>query len=64
MKRQKNGLWKLTDSEMNYLCCLAGEAEQKYRMIGLHALEKEAGRWRHEVYKTLDDNGFYDKVKN
>ena len=63
MTRQKNGIWKLTDSEMNYIALLAGEAEERYEQIGLNALLKEAREIHAEIHNILVKAGYYDSVK-
>ena len=63
MKRQKNGIWKLTDGEMNGFICMMFPAAERYAQMGCPALSKEAVRMRDEIFEMLDNVGYYDKVK-
>lgn len=60
MTRQKNGIWKLTDSEMNYFAILASEAKERYAQLGLNALQGKAKATNLTIYHTLLEAGFYD----
>lgn len=59
MKRQKNGMWKLTDAEMNLISILAYEAGEHYDNIGCYALSDDARKKSDEIYRILDEAGFY-----
>lgn len=59
MKRQKNGTWKLTDSEMNYFSILAHEASEQYARLGLNALQEKAKKTGKDIYYTLINAGYY-----
>lgn len=63
MTRQKNGIWKLTDSEMNLFSMLAQEASEQYAAVGCNALSKDASRRSTEIFNILDKAGYYDDVK-
>lgn len=62
MKRQKNGIWKLTDGEMNGLICMMIPAAEWYAQIGCHALSRNAVKTRNEIYEMLEDVGYYADV--
>lgn len=63
MTRQKNGTWKLTDSEMNYFAILAYEASDRYTEIGMNALSKGAEEKAQEIHAILDKAGYYDDIR-
>ena len=60
MKRQKNGIWKLTDEEMTSVCIWASEAANWYDQIGLPVLARNARENKQSIYKTLDAAGLFD----
>ncbi len=59
MTRQKNGTWKLTDSEMNLFAIFAFEASERYTALGCTALSKEAAEKQTEIHNILNEAGFY-----
>lgn len=59
MTRQKNGIWKLTDAEMNLVSIFAFEAGERYDLQGCHALSEDAYKRSNEIYRILDEAGFY-----
>ena len=63
MTRQKNGIWKLTDADMNYLSMLAYEASERYTAIGMNALAKGAEKQAQEIFSILGKAGYYDDVR-
>ena len=58
MKRQKNGIWKLTDDEVNHFSILLLEEskrmEEKWPEIAEH--RREAA---YEIYTTLKAAGYF-----
>ena len=62
MTRQKNGIWKLTDAEMNSFACFCGEASKRYEELNLQALSKEAKETEDAIFNVLDEIGYYDEV--
>lgn len=63
MKRQKNGIWKLTDAEMNLLCTYVWDARDEFEKKGLIALARQAHRTGCEIYDTLEKTGFYKDIQ-
>ena len=63
MKRQKNGIWKVTDAEMNNFICMMTPASDWYAQVGCHALSRSAMELRQEIYDVLDGVGYYDDVE-
>ena len=59
MTRQKNGVWKLTDSEMNYFVIYAMRAADMYDLEGYKALSKAACEKGREISNTLKNVGYY-----
>lgn len=61
MKRQKNGIWKLTDDEMNEISIFAKEAARSFGNLypGFSQSAKTLGD---KIYKILDDAGVYDDI--
>lgn len=59
MTRQKNGIWKLTDAEMNLISILAYEAGEHYDNQRCYALSDDARKKSDEIYRILDEAGFY-----
>ena len=62
MTRQKNGIWKLSDEEMNHFACLCAEASKRYAELNLQALSKRAAETEDAIFNVLDEIGYYDKV--
>lgn len=63
MKRKKNGVWELTDAEMNALAYACGRGAEWLKEHGYEYLE---GKLREEFTKItnmLDDAGFYDDIR-
>ena len=59
MTRQKNGIWKLTDAEMNHFAILAFEASERLAQQGCHATSKDAAAKQMEIHNTLEAAGYY-----
>ena len=59
MIRQKNGTWKLTDSEMNLLSIYAYEAKQRMDSMGCYASAEEALETHNTIYELLEKAGYY-----
>lgn len=64
MFRQKNGIWKVTDAEMNDFICMMLPASERYRQLGCPALARNALRVQSEIYATLDGVGYYDNCES
>jgi hypothetical protein len=63
MKRQKNGFWKLTDSEMNNICCIMNVGEERYRELNYPALAESTKELSDEIYNILNSVGYYNNSK-
>ena len=59
MKRQNNGIWKLTDEEMNLLSIYAYESTHYFDSTGSHGLSEQAREISNQIYEILEQAGFY-----
>ena len=60
MTRQKNGIWKLTDVEMNLVSIWAQEAAEQYERLGVYALANDARDQGKAIYEALEAAGLYN----
>lgn len=59
MIRQKNGTWKLTDDEMNFLSICASEATHYFDSTQSYGLSEQARETGIKIYEILEQAGFY-----
>lgn len=63
MKRQKNGIWKLTDNEMRDVCLAFMHSREWNNSEGYDALANEDDEYANTIFNTLDDVGYFDNVR-
>ena len=59
MKRQNNGVWKLTDDEMNKLSIFAYESTKYFDSTGSYGLSEQAREISNTIYEILEQAGYY-----
>lgn len=61
-KRETSGRFnKMETAEiLNLFSIYAGEAAERYKQLGMYALEKEARKNAAIIYEKLDTEGFYN----
>ncbi len=59
MKRQNNGIWKLTDEEMDMLSIFAYESSKSFYKAGNDQLSEHAREISDEIYEILEQIGYY-----
>lgn len=62
MTRQKNGIWKLTDDEMNTFSVFCREAAERYKQLGMPYTQTEASDTANEIFDILDAVGHYEGI--
>lgn len=60
MKRQKNGIWKLSDEEMLDLAIYAWEAETNLTRRGQHLIADQARSKANAIHDILEKAGYFD----
>lgn len=61
MIREKNGNWKLSDDEMNFVAIVARETARWYERRKLKGLGGAAKDMADTITRTLRSVGYYDK---
>lgn len=62
MTRQKNGTWKLTDSEMNLFSIVLHESADRRNELGLPATAQYHREKAIEIFEILEKVGYYKEV--
>lgn len=63
MKRLANGIWQISDEEMNTIICDLMQAEDHYIERGYPLVADGVREKMSKLYDELDAAGYYDDVK-
>lgn len=62
MTRQKNGVWKLTDDDMNFISIALTEAAEHMAEKKAPGFAKTMEAMADEIFQMLMDGGFYEEI--
>lgn len=62
MKRQKNGTWKLSDDDMNFISIALTEAAIRMKATGAPGIGSMMENMSDMIYEELKKGGFYEDL--